>query len=151
MTRRRGPRAVPARLGPVLRLLLLLLAFGLLWRAERRLELWRVRTASELTFKAGAWFGWVVPAALAGAAFGLALWLPRGRTPYRWGRALLLGLPSLALLVHYYVVLGVVAPHRLEVLRFLDLPTPFWEPGPQFALAAFAGIAAVSGFAEDRG
>lgn len=145
------PAPRPGPLGALLRVALLAVSLALLWRAERRLEYWRVKTASELTFKAGAWFGWLVPAALSGAAFGLALWLPGGRAGFRWGRPLLLGVPCLVLLLHYYLVFGVVAPHRLEAFRFLDLPTPFWEPGPQFALAAFLGITAVSGFAEDGG
>jgi len=145
----REPR--PAR-GPVPALIRLALAAGalaLLWRAGDRLQEWSGRAAVESEFKTGLWFSWVIPAILAGIVFGLAIWLPRGRTPYRWGRALLLALPPLLLLLQFYLVWGVALPHDISLPGFLTRSTPLWDAGPQFALAAFAGIAITSGFAEE--
>lgn len=144
-------RRAASPLATLARALLFLAALALLWRAEQRLEAWRVATGAELRFKTGKWFAWVLPATLAGTAFGLALWWPRGRGRYRWGRALGLGLPAALLLLHYWVALAVLGPRELPFLGFLQRPTPLWEPGPQFALAAFVGMAAAAGFAEEGG
>jgi len=151
-----SPRSHRARratsgLATLARALLFVAALALLWRAEQRLEAWRVATGAELRFKTGKWFAWVLPAALAGAAFGLSLWWPRGRGRYRWGRALGLGIPSALLLLHYWVALALLGPREVPLLGFLQRPTPLWEPGPQFALAAFVGMAVVSGFAGEGG
>ncbi|HXF71877.1 MAG TPA: hypothetical protein VNO79_04610 [Actinomycetota bacterium] len=149
-----SPRARRRRGAPVaalVRVALFLAALALLWRAEQRLEAWRVATGAELRFKTGKWFEWVLPAALAGAAFGLALRWPRRPGRYRWGRALGLGLPSALLLLHYWVALALLGPREVPLLGFLERPTPLWEPGPQFALAAFVGVAVASGFSDEAG
>ena len=138
------------RLATLARAALFVAAVALLWRAEERLQAWRVATGAELRFKTGKWFEWILPAGLAGAAFGLSLWWPRRPGRYRWGRALGLGLPSALLLLHYWVALAVIGPREVPLLGLLSRPTPLWEPGPQFALAAFVGIAVASGFS-DRG
>ncbi len=144
----RRRRAGRGPLGAAVRLALVALALVLVWHAERALQEWQRRAAVELRFKTGLWFGWVIPAVLAGIVFGLAIWLPRGRTRYRWGRALALGLPPLLLLLQFYFVWGVALPHHLALPDLLARSTPFWDAGPQFALATFAGIAITSGFAE---
>jgi hypothetical protein len=119
-------------------------SLALVWRAERAHEEWERRAAVEFQFKNGLWFAWIISALVAGIVFGLALWLPRGHAAYRWGRAAILGVPPLLLLLHYWVVFGL----SVHLPGLLGRPTPFWESGPQFALAAFAGIAITSGFAE---
>ncbi|HZD80252.1 MAG TPA: hypothetical protein VE646_09465 [Actinomycetota bacterium] len=142
----RGARAGSARglLSHALRLVLLAASLALLWRAEGALEEWQRRAGIELEFKTGLWFSWVVPAVLAGILFGLALWLPRGRSAYRWTRTIVLVLPPLLLLLHYWVVFGL----GLDLPGALGQETPFWRSGPQFALAVFVGIGVTSGFAE---
>jgi hypothetical protein len=124
----RGARAGSARglLSHALRLVLLAASLALLWRAEGALEEWQR------------------PAVLAGILFGLALWLPRGRSAYRWTRTIVLVLPPLLLLLHYWVVFGL----GLDLPGALGQETPFWRSGPQFALAVFVGIGVTSGFAE---
>lgn len=142
-------REAPARaprgpLAQIVRFALLVGALAVLWRAETRFEEWQLRATTEFSFKTGLWFSWVIPTILAGIVFGLAVWLPRGRAGYRWIRSLLLALPPLALLLQYWVVFG----SKVDLPGILGRSTPFWEPGPQFALGVFAGVAIVSGFAE---
>jgi hypothetical protein len=142
---RQAPERPPARpLAQLARLVILVGALALLWRAESRFEEWQLRAATEFSFKTGLWFSWVVPTILTGIVFGLAVWLPRGRAPYRWGRSLVLAVPALLLLLQYWVVFGL----GVDLPGFLGTGTPFWESGPQFVLGVFAGVAIVSGFAE---
>lgn len=146
----RDPQSGTALVGSVVRLALVVGALALVWRAQHALEEWQRRAAIEFEFKMGLWFGWVIPAVLAGIVFGLAVWLPRGHSRYRWGRSILLGLPPLLLLLHFYVIFGVTLPHNVDLPDLLERTTPFWNAGPQFALAALLGIAVTSGFAESN-
>ena len=139
----REPRVRTGVIGSLIRLVLVLGALTLLWRAEHGFRDWQQRYASEFRFAAAPWLGWVITSLLAGVVFGLAVWLPRGRARYRWGRSLVLAAPPLLLLTQFLLfVVGIHLPGPLGRV------TPLWDPGPQFALAVLAGVAITSGFAE---
>jgi hypothetical protein len=150
--------AVPApvergstRTRTVIRLLLVIAAFVLLWAGDRQFaELIVTRSSTYTTTWAG-WLGWIGFLALSGVAFGLAGWLPSG-FGYRPGRALLLGVVPLLMLIHATLVQGPrsVVTFSLHHLGFLYRHIYFFDGlrgmGVPFALALMLGVAIAAGF-----
>lgn len=137
----------------VLRVLLVVVGFLLVWLMEGRWQAAREQYAREFEWPMLQWLLLLGSGGLAGLAFGLACCLPTRFGGYRPGRVLAVGIPSLvivALGIVFLADLGAVnelpRPLGVVVFRLVGAGGPFFQP----VAAILLGVALASGFAEPR-
>ena len=136
----------------LVRLSLVIVALVLIRVADETHSSFQSRAHETSQLDAGLWVAWVAWAVAAGLVLGLAVSLPQRRIGYRFEAVLLVALPMFGLLA-YSFLLNILHSDLLPIALFAPDPVvlPYFNYGPEFAMALILGFAVTAGIHERPG